>query len=307
MSARWVAATVRARAMARRRIGATGARELAALPFPAAVAALSGTSYGHDVRADHPLAAAQHGVAATLLWNLRVLAGWLPGDSADTIRILAGGFEAANVDEHLAAMAGRPAGPVFRLGTLGTTWNRLSQATSPAGVREVLASSPWGDPGEETTRAIVLGMQFGWAERIVARVPQAGSWALGAVALAVARELFAAGRALPAGAAASALRLLGPAALTASAPGELRARVPRRAGWALAGVDGAEDLWAAEARWWGRVESDGFALLRRPQPGPDPVAGTVAVLAVDAWRTRAALEVAARGGGAALEVFDALA
>ncbi len=41
-----------------------------------------------------------------------------------------------------------------------------------------------------------------------------------------------------------------------------------------------------------------------------PVIGSVAVLAADAWRVRAALEVAARGGPGspgALEAFDAVA
>ena len=51
-------------------------------------------------------------------------------------------------------------------------------------------------------------------------------------------------------------------------------------------------------------------MLRRPVTGPDPVIGVIAVLAADAWRVRAALEVAARGGAGnhvALEAFDAAA
>ena len=46
-------------------------------------------------------------------------------------------------------------------------------------------------------------------------------------------------------------------------------------------------------------------MLRTPSFSPTPVTGAVAVLAVDAWRVRAALGAAARGGSA-LEVFDAL-
>jgi len=83
--------------------------------------------------------------------------------------------------------------------------------------------------------------------------------------------------------------------------------LPARARWALEGATDPDELWRGEARWWSRVERDGFALLgERSGFGSAPVLGAVAVLAVDAWRVRAALELAARGGRP-LEVFDALA
>jgi hypothetical protein len=66
------------------------------------------------------------------------------------------------------------------------------------------------------------------------------------------------------------------------------------------------DLWRAEARWWARVEQEGGALTRHPSPGHERVVGAVALMAVDAWRVRAALERAASGGGP-LEDFDAVA
>lgn len=75
--------------------------------------------------------------------------------------------------------------------------------------------------------------------------------------------------------------------------------------WTLRGVDEPEALWQAEARWWARVESDAFALLHRPRFGSAPVIGAVAAAAVDAWRVRAALESAARGGRP--EAFDVVA
>jgi hypothetical protein len=74
----------------------------------------------------------------------------------------------------------------------------------------------------------------------------------------------------------------------------------------LDGIDEPADLWRAEAAWWKRVEDDGFALLHSRGSGPRPLLGAVAVLAVDAWRVCAALEVSDRGG-APLEVFDAVA
>lgn len=81
--------------------------------------------------------------------------------------------------------------------------------------------------------------------------------------------------------------------------------------WVLAAVlteraDAADDLWRAEITWWRHVEADGVALLHRSGPGPDAPVGAAAVLATDAWRVRAALEIAARGGSP-VEAFDAVA
>jgi hypothetical protein len=293
--------------MAKRRVGLAEARRLAAAPsFDAALAELVATPYGHDVRIDHTLAQAQHAVAATLLWDVRVLAGWLPRDGADRLRVLASWFEIANVDELQRSTAGQAGPPLFALGSLGTAWHRLRSARSPAEVRRVLATSWWGDPGAEAPAAVGLGMRMAWAERVAAAVPPAAPWAAGAAALVLARELLVVGRALPAGAAASARRLLGSAALDAASFPELVAALAGRARWAVSGVDRAEALWRAEARWWARVEADAFTLLHRPRFGLAPVVGAVAAAAVDAWRVRAALESAARGAGRS-EVFDVVA
>ena len=225
MSAGWVAGTVRARAMARRRVGLDGARRLARTSsLEAALAILVATPYGHDVRADHTLAQAQRAVAATLLWDLRVLAGWLPRDGADRLRVLAGWFEVANVDELRLAMVGSPTDPPFDLGSLGTSWNRLRSARSPAELRQLLAGSRWGDPGAETVAAVGLGMRMVWAERVAAMVPPA--------ALLVARELVV-GRRLPDGAAASVRRLLGAPVLDAVSLPDLVAALRGPARWTL--------------------------------------------------------------------------
>jgi hypothetical protein len=84
------------------------------------------------------------------------------------------------------------------------------------------------------------------------------------------------------------------------------AALPRDAGWVLEGVTGAGGLWLAEAGWWRQVERDSFRDLHRGLLEPATLVGAVGVLAVDAWRVRAALEVAARGG-AGREVFDVVA
>jgi hypothetical protein len=86
----------------------------------------------------------------------------------------------------------------------------------------------------------------------------------------------------------------------------MAAHLGRDAHWALAGIDDPADLWRAEARCWKRLEQDGNLLLRGSEFGVGPVLGAATVLAVDAWRIRAALEIASRGGGP-MGAYDALA
>lgn len=310
MTAAWVACGVRARAMSRRRLGAATARQLAAHPTLAeAVEVLSATPYGTYVRPGQTQAEAQHAVSATVLWHLRVLAGWVPHGDARVLRVLAGGFEIANTDERLRELAGSESEPRFVLGSLTTADGRIQAATSVAQVREALAQSAWGDPGADTPAAIHLGTRLSWAARVSAVVPQARAWAVGAAALVIARELLVAGQRPN----EAAIRVTAPL-LGASWAGEgtlagLAAALPADARWALHDVHEAGELWQAEAAWWARVEREGFTLLRAPVTGPQPLVGSVAVLAADAWRVRAALGVAARGGGSAggLEAFDAVA
>ena len=150
MSAGWVAGAVRARAMSRRRVGAVAARDLAGRPsLELAVDSLADGPYGHDVRPGQTLSQAQHAVSATVLWNMRVLAGWLPTGASQIMRLLAGGFEVANVDEHLRELDGRAVEPPFHLGSLATTWQSAARAPTAADLRTVLARSPWGDPGSD--------------------------------------------------------------------------------------------------------------------------------------------------------------
>jgi hypothetical protein len=130
------------------------------------------------------LAEAQHAVAATILWDLRVLAGWLPRDGVTLLRLLAGWFEIANVDELLQALAGRPSGKEFQLGALATAWPRLSEARSIAELRQALASSAWVASGGDTSRDIRAGLRTRWADRVAASGDRARSWATAAAALA---------------------------------------------------------------------------------------------------------------------------
>jgi hypothetical protein len=306
MTAAWVAGSVRSRALALRRIGRTDARELAACPtLPEALTRLAARGSVPSISPELSLESAQRAVAETLLWHVRILAGWLPRSGAELLRVLAGWFEVANVDESIRRLAGKSTEPPFALGALASAQPRLAGASTPEDIRRILATSVWGDPGDAGAASIGWGMRLSWAERLVARVPVAREWATAAVALAVARQRFLTVEPLPAGSARPIERLLGPAAAVAAELPEFRRLLPVPARWALADMERATDVWRAEARWWRRVESDGFSLMRQPRPGPEPVIGAVAVLTVDAWRVRAALDCAARGG--TREAFDAIA
>jgi hypothetical protein len=79
MSTGWVAGSVRARALAPRRLGAGEARRLAACgSLSDALRMLAATAYGTNLRPEQPVALAQHEIAGSVLWDLRVLAGWPP-------------------------------------------------------------------------------------------------------------------------------------------------------------------------------------------------------------------------------------
>jgi hypothetical protein len=297
--------------MARRRVGAAGARTLAAAPLPEAVESLAHTPYGRWVHPGDALSVATRGLATTMLWNLRVLAGWLPAKGAETLRVLAGWFEIANTEEHLRALGGEPAEPPFALGTLATAWPQLAAATTRAEVRTVLAASPWGDPGGDSDREIQLSMRLAWAYRVATRDETAATWAMGGAALLVARELLVRRQPLPGAAGAPgsvtmASRLLGSGWSAAVSLDGLRAALPAAARWALAGVAEPAELWRAEAGWWRRLRRDATGRLARSGFGPERIIGVAALLAADAWLVRAALEAAARGADG-LEVFDAVA
>lgn len=301
MSISWVAGAVRSRALVRRRLGRAGARDLARHDDLAqALADLSSTPYGRDVHPGQTLAEAQHAVAATLLWHLRVLAGWLPRTGADTVRLLAAGFEIANLDEHVRTLQGLPAEPAYALGSLDSAWSRLSKAGSLPQVRDVLGSSVWGDPGEPTPWSISTGVRLSWALRLASRLPEAAAWARAATAVYVARLVVLEGRRLPDTVERRTSAMLGPGfvARLRAAPTDLTAlaaTLSTDTRWVMDGIRGPEDLWRAEAHWWDRLDRDGHALLHRPGFDRAAAVGAVAVLAADAWRVRAALEAVARG------------
>lgn len=306
MTTSWVSGVVRAKALGRRRLGRAGVRALAGSPsLREAVASLVDTPYGHDLRVGSDLSQAQRAVGDSLLWNLRVLSGWLPSAGSEALRVLAGWFEIANVDELLRELDGTPAESPYRLGTLATAWPQLAGAASVADLRERLGRTSWGDPGGESRWDIQLGLRLAWGDRVSIRVPYLQTMAVGAAALLLARETVGRGRLLPDALTRPAARLVGREATDARTLTELAAALPSSARWALDGVGELADLWAAETRWWRRLEEQSFALARSGTFDAAPVLGTVGLLAVDAWRVRAALALSGRG--AAEAVLDAVA
>ncbi|MFI6358124.1 hypothetical protein ACIBJF_37140 [Streptomyces sp. NPDC050743] len=308
MSAGWVAAAVRARALVARYPGAEGAREIARGPtLDDALRRLATTPYARYTRTTAGLPDAQRAVAAGLLWHLRVLAGWLPPGGARLLVPLAAGFEIANVVTRLPTPDGRrtETPEPYRLGALETAWRSLERAGTLAELRAALAASPWGDPGGDTPWALVTGMRMAAARRTAVSVPPAHRWAQGRAVLLTARELFVHHRSLTESVRRDAARLLGTRASTASSYREFRDSLPSAARWVLAGIDEPGELWRAETRWWRTVQTEGAAMLRQGRYVPAVVVGAVALLSVDAWRVRAALESAARGGRPG-EAFDAL-
>jgi hypothetical protein len=325
VSAGWVAGSVRARALARRRIGGAEARRLAACgSLGEALTMLAATPYrigpggpGPDGERGAPpadagrddldaLAAVQHAIAEALLWDLRVLAGWLPQGGAQLMRALAGWFEIANVAERLAELSGRQPGAMFRLGALATAWPQLRRSGSPAELRSALAASAWKDPGGESADALQVGMRARWAQRVAALGEPAQTWAASALVLLLAGERFGSGRPANPVLRSVAATLLGPRAAAAGSLDDLARQLPTRLSWVLEPAGEPAGLWRAESAWWARTERDGRDLLAGSGLDKRPVLGAVVVLAADARRVGAALEIAARGGGQ-IEVFDAVA
>jgi len=295
MSTGWVAAAVRAKAMARRRTGTSAARRIAAAPsLDAGLRMLTGTAYA-DAAESGDLARAEHAIRAEVLWQLRVLAGWMPPPAAPMARALAGGFEARNIVGHYRRLTGSSAEPAFRLGSLGTAWARLATTRSVEQLGRELSVSVWGVPEAAAPRS---GAELHdlltviWMRRVAALVPGVERWTAGRTALLAARLILVERRRIPAELVRAAAPLLGSGWAAARDPAGLRAALPATARWALSGVTAGEGLWRAEAELRRRVEAAGFRELRAAMPGPGIAAGAFAVLAMDAWRLRAALACA---------------
>jgi hypothetical protein len=260
--------------------------------------------YVHDVRVGQSLAEAQRSVSATALWHIRVLAGWLPRRGAEVVRTLAGAWEIANLSLALASMRGAARVTPFELGDLATISRRYLSASTPSDLRRLLAVSAWGDPFTDEPAELLGWMRLRWGERVAAVVPGASDWAAGYLALEIARALFVDGR--RPGRRGWPVSPLGTGWENGTSIPDLARRLAPRARSTLAGVEDLTGLWSAEARWRSAIERMALERQSRIRPGSaEEVVASAVVLGADAWRTRAALEVASRGGQP-LEAFDAL-
>ncbi|TCC21601.1 V-type ATPase subunit [Kribbella sindirgiensis] len=308
MGAGWVAATVRAKAMARRRIGAGAARRLASSPgLPDALRLLDGTAYARAAAPGTTLPEAEHQVAAAEVWQLRVLSGWLPRAASGLARALGGRYELANIEAHARALAAPGQRRTYHeLGSLALSWPRIVATMSADELRRALAASPWGDTGEATAGTLHDVLVLRWLRMVAAEAPQATGWVSGAAVLVAAKQLLVATRGPSDSFVRAAAPLIGSDWVRAGSLADLQRSTPVAGHWVLVGVSTPADLWLAEARLAARIEADGFRLLRQGTPGVDPILGAVAILAVDGWRVRVALGDASYGAGPG-EVLDVLA
>ncbi|MEA5456824.1 hypothetical protein SPF06_19045 [Sinomonas sp. JGH33] len=305
MSAGWTAASVRAGGLARQRLGAGRCRDLAAQhSLAAAVTLLRATVYARFLAPGASLEDAAHGTRAAVLWELRVLAGWLPPSGARLARALAAGFERDNIAGHAARLSGRPAPPAFELGTLATAWPRLRQAGSTVELETELAHTVWAS----APRGLPLRdrLTLAWLRRLDAVAPAVRPWHELAVVTLMAKTWLFEGTAPPPAFREEAARLVGSRWETAHSIDELREALPPAPRRILAEVTASDELWRAEAALWHRIEDDAFAWVRSPREGPETILGSIALLASDARRVRAALASAA-AGGLVEEVFDVVA
>jgi len=301
MRAGWTAGVTRARLLQNRAVGAAHAREVArSRSLDAGIGVLAGSAYGERVHVGGGPAGAERAVAETLLWHLRILAGWLPARGAGLVRTLAGWFELANIDCRIAALAGDGREPEpFMLGGLATAWPRIDQARTIDEVADGIAASAWGEIEGRTPGELSLGLRVSWARRVREAAPGAWDWVAGAGALLLARELLVA-RSRDHTAQLRRLPGAGDRMLAAVSLDDLRAALPAHARWALDAIDDPRELWRGELGWWDRVERDAVALLRT-NSDEAVVLAAVTLLGVDARRTARALQAAALGGGSEFE------
>lgn len=294
--------------MAQLRVGAGGSYKIAAQQnLHEGLSLLTDTIYAKKLVGCTSLAEAERAIHETVLWQLRVLAGWMPATGTRLIRTAAGVYEIANILSLYRSLAsGQPAIKFLDVGALATAWPQLREATSIAQLTQALRSSPWGDSASGDTAVSQDVLTLVWMRRLADVAAPARPWAEAVSAVTAARILFVENVAPSPRIIQVVLPLLGQSWLSAKSFSELQEALPSSTRLLFAGITTPEDLWRAEARVWAQVERDGFRLLRNSLPGSEVVLGAIAILATDAWRVCAALAAASIGSGSS-EVLNAVA
>ncbi len=306
MSAGWAAATIRGRALTRRIAGPDSAHHMATSSWPDARSALLGTFYGNDLPADADRRAAGHNAVEATMWQLRVIAGWLPPGQHALARVFAGPMEIANIEGRLAQLAGLDADPPFRLGSLAVAWPRVAAANSVDQVRSALATSVWRDPGGTDATTVALGLRVAWVRRLASQAPGLAAWTEGAAAMLVARERFGFARTInePTGRVVDGL--IGHHWREASSLSSLVDQLPKPASWPLLDMQDPDDLWRAEVAIGRRVGRDAYRLANSGRYNKAAVTGAMALLLVDLWLVLGAIQLSGRTPMPE-EFFDAVA
>lgn len=291
----WVAASVRARGMARGRLGPGGIHSVLTSPDRSSGLAVAAASmYSGAVEKDRgDPSGLEHEIGAAVLWRLRVLAGWMPPGGSRVLRGVAAYFERENILRHARALGqGQPRpddSGDYVLDGLATCWPAASRTQNEAELRSVLAASPWGDPGATDVAGLADTLSLAAWRRLVAVAPATRSWARDAVVLLVARARVIENATPSDRQRALASPLIGRGWSSASDLDALRASLVPSARRALEPAQEPDDLWLAEAALVARIDADATRMLRTDRPGPEVVLGAAAALMIDGWRLRAAL------------------
>ncbi|MEY9951613.1 hypothetical protein [Leifsonia sp. EB34] len=308
MSLSWTAGNVRARGLVRGRAGSAVLRQCAqAAALPDALALLGGSAYASRLAPTMDLVAAQRAIADTLLWQIRVLAGWLPPGGTRIAVAAAAVFERANILARARLLADgghEPASP-FELGTLGTAWPTIRATTSLADLHSALRASPWGDAAAaQSTTALDDLLSASLLRRIAACAPLARDWCVVACTL-IATRVSLLERAGPDQTFRRLVApLIGDRWSATNSLAALRDAAPRPARTILAGIDRPEELWRGQVALAALVDAQARRSLTGGDHQADSVVAALAILFVDAWRARAALAACESGRR---EVFDVVA
>lgn len=307
MTAAWVAVSVRGRQIVRRTANPGLPRALVnASSWDDAVSELRRSSYGERLGTARTRSEARRAVVDTLVWRLRVLAGWLPAGASSLARLAAAPVEIGNVERRIAELGGAPRSAAVPLGALSVVTHRLATVTTPDELRGVLARSTWGDPGGDDPTTMAVGLRAAWSRRLAGGPTIVRPWARAGAAVLLARERWVFERAIAPSAQRDLDRLLGTRWHSSAGIAELRSSLPDAAREALRDVSGPDDVWRAEGAVVRRIAAEASRTLETGRYGPDVAAAVFAALLVDAWHTLAGLEGAATGR-TGTEVLDVLA
>jgi hypothetical protein len=306
MTVGWVASVTRGRSLARRLVGHDTALSLATGSWLDARDALSETFYGAHCPPNPDRATLARCAVEATAWQMRVLAGWMPAGQGVLARLFAAPLEIANIEGRLARIGGLESLPPLHLGSLGVAWPQVADARTSSQVRDALARSVWGDPGGIDPGTIGLSLRIVWSRRLASRVPEAAAWAKGAAAVLVAREQFCFERSVSESATRIVDELLGRHWHGATTLPAFVQSLPKPAVWPLVAVQSTADLWMSEVAVARRVDADARRYVDSSRYSQASITGVMALLLVDLWRVRSAIDLAGRGP-AVQDVLDAVA